>query len=80
MSAARTLDALRMCLSRHDLLRPEVVLVAAVSGGSDSMALLNGLSLLRQETGFTPAPAMCSMASGARIPLRTNALYGTFAG
>lgn len=53
MSAARTLDALRMCLSRQDLLRREACLVAAVSGGSDSMALLNGLCLLRQETGFT---------------------------
>ena len=53
MSAVRTLDALRQCLSLHHLLRPDACLVAAVSGGSDSMALLSALCLLRRETGFS---------------------------
>ncbi|MBP3648247.1 MAG: tRNA lysidine(34) synthetase TilS [Clostridia bacterium] len=53
MSAVQTLTALRECLQRHQLLRPDACLVAAVSGGSDSMSLLASLHLLQQEAGFT---------------------------
>lgn len=53
MSAAKTLGALRDCLQSHSLLRPDTRLLAAVSGGSDSMALLAALQHLQQETGFS---------------------------
>ncbi len=52
MSAARVLDALRRCLARNGLNR-EGVLLAAVSGGADSMALLCGLHHLRSELPFS---------------------------
>ncbi len=53
MSAAPVIDALRDCLKAQGLYRRDAVLLAAVSGGSDSMALLSGLCRLRQEAGFT---------------------------
>ena len=49
MSAAKVLSALRDCLQSHSLLRPDARLLAAVSGGSDSMALLAALQYLQQE-------------------------------
>lgn len=45
--------ALQCSLAQNNLLRPGPVLLAAVSGGSDSMALLSGLMRLRAEAGFT---------------------------
>ncbi|QCQ22469.1 tRNA lysidine(34) synthetase TilS [Desulfoglaeba alkanexedens] len=44
---ARVLDHIR----RHDLLHPEEGVLAAVSGGPDSVALLSALLALRDETG-----------------------------
>ena len=64
MSAPRTLDALRACLQRQGLLRKDAVLLAAVSGGSDSMALLSGLCLLQEEAGF--ALHACHVQHGLR--------------
>lgn len=52
MSASPVTDALRDCLRAQDLFSPSAVLLAAVSGGSDSMALLSGLSRLQTEAGF----------------------------
>jgi len=53
MSASKTLQTLRNCLKNHGLLRPDARLLAAVSGGSDSMALLAALQLLQQDIGFS---------------------------
>jgi|GEM_PF-500723 len=53
MSAVHVLDTLRDCLTRHRLLRQDACLVAAVSGGSDSMALLAALHHLQQQIGFS---------------------------
>ena len=64
MSASKTLTALRECLQRHQLLRTDACLVAAVSGGSDSMALLAALHHLRQEAGF--ALHVCHVQHGLR--------------
>lgn len=47
------LYALYRCLADSGLWKPGAVLLAAVSGGCDSMALLGGLSRLRAEAGFT---------------------------
>ena len=52
MSAALVLSALRACLARHGL-EGERTLVAAVSGGADSMALLCALHRLRGSMHFT---------------------------
>ena len=64
MSASKTLTALRECLQRHQLLSADACLVAAVSGGSDSMALLAALHHLRQEAGF--ALHACHVQHGLR--------------
>ncbi len=47
------MHALQCSLEQNGLLKPGKVLLAAVSGGSDSMALLSGLHAFQQETGFT---------------------------
>ncbi|MEO7716948.1 MAG: tRNA lysidine(34) synthetase TilS [Capsulimonas sp.] len=50
MSAAMALlDTLRHTIDRHDLLRPGQSVMAAVSGGPDSLSLLHALHLLRAE-------------------------------
>ena len=46
------IPALKDALTKASLLTPEASLLAAVSGGSDSLALLYGLTLLRNEVGF----------------------------
>ena len=60
----RILCALRQCLSDAGLLRPDISLAAAVSGGGDSMALLWGLHLLRRETPFRLT--VCHVQHGLR--------------
>lgn len=42
---------------QYDLLQPEDAVIAAVSGGADSMALLWGLYLLRDKLGFSLSAA-----------------------
>ena len=64
MSAPRVLDTLQDCLRRQNLLRPGACLVAAVSGGSDSMALLAALHHLQQKAGF--ALHVCHVQHGLR--------------
>ena len=64
MSAPRVLDTLQDCLRRQNLLRPGACLVAAVSGGSDSMALLAALYHLQQKAGF--ALHVCHVQHGLR--------------
>ncbi len=45
-------DTVRLALERNGLIREDAVLVAAVSGGPDSMALLHILFTLSKEFGF----------------------------
>lgn len=55
---ARTfLDTVRDCIRRHALLAPDDTVLAAVSGGADSVALLFGLLELRAELGITVVAA-----------------------
>lgn len=53
MKGGPVMHALYRCLAQNGLWKPGAVLLAAVSGGSDSMALLSGLHALQQETGFS---------------------------
>lgn len=46
-------DKIRELLARYDMLKSDDNVVAAVSGGADSMALLNALYNLRDELGIT---------------------------
>ncbi len=64
MSALLTLESIRSCLTQHGLFSPDTRLVAAISGGSDSMALLYGLHLLQREAGFTLS--VCHVQHGLR--------------
>lgn len=50
-------DAMRALIARHGLIAPGDTVLAAVSGGADSVYLLHRLSLLRGELGFRLAAA-----------------------
>ena len=52
MSEALLFRSIHAVLEREGLWRKEAVLLAAVSGGADSVALLYGLAVMRREVGF----------------------------
>src|SRR6185369_6863763 len=55
---ARTfLETLRECVRRHELIARGDTVLAAVSGGADSVALLGGLLAIREELGITVVAA-----------------------
>ncbi|MEW6307446.1 MAG: tRNA lysidine(34) synthetase TilS [Bacillota bacterium] len=47
------LDDVRRCIMEHGLIQPGEAVLAAVSGGADSLALCHALWRLREELGFT---------------------------
>ena len=53
MKGGPVMHALQCSLAQNGLWKPGAVLLAAVSGGSDSMALLSGLHALQQVTAFS---------------------------
>ena len=61
---ANLLAALRRSLEAAGLWRKNALLLAAVSGGGDSVALLYGLALLREDGGFRLAA--CHVQHGLR--------------
>lgn len=47
------IDKIKSTAEKYSMFRPDARVVAAVSGGSDSMAMLTALNMLKAEYGFT---------------------------
>jgi tRNA(Ile)-lysidine synthase len=72
-SFARLCDAIARCLCRYENLVAERTVLAAVSGGVDSTALLRALAQL-DVTGRLPGPLLaCHVDHGVRADSRQNA-------
>ena len=67
------LAALKRSLEEAGLWQKNALLLAAVSGGGDSMALLYGLTIFGTKAAFGWRRAMCSTAFGAKAPGWINA-------
>ncbi len=75
MTAPSLTTLVRRAIDRHALVSPGDVVLAAVSGGPDSMAMLDALALLRRRVGFSLAA--CAVDHGLRDVSDELALVGT---
>ena len=73
MSFDAPVAAARRALEEAGLLREDAGLLCAVSGGSDSVALLHALCRLRAEAGFRLEACHVQHGSEARPRWRTSA-------